>query len=218
MVPGPVPLSAALGELGEWTMDPCIKVPRDAWAGLTYCNFGLSNAPPDWMDRWQNLRQQLAVSDKSGPAWVAVVYVDWQAARTAADAIIDAAITIDACHGVLFDTWHKSGGARIDLSCKPHVDRVRDSGRFVALAGSVDAAVIRRLAPLAPDLFAVRGSACADGDRLGPIDAGKVMALAQPVEGAPSSTARGKHARNQANCGRIKPAPDAELNSTGTSS
>ena len=112
------------------------------------------------------------------PVWVAVVYIDWQAARAPdPDAIIDAAGAIDECRGVLFDTWDKSQRSGIDLAWKPVIDRVRDSGRFVALAGSLDVEAIGRLAPLAPDIFAVRGAACSGGDRLQSVDSRRVSVL-----------------------------------------
>ena len=62
------------------------------------------------------------------------------------------------------------------------IDRVRDSGRFVALAGSLDVEAIRRLAPLAPDIFAVAVPRVAGGDRLGPIDPERVSILARAAE------------------------------------
>jgi len=183
IVPPLMPVSVALGELADWPADHFGEVPRDAWTGLAYCKLGLSGAPHDWVDRWRHLRQRLAVSGSPFPAWVAVVYGDWQAAGAPApEAVIDAASEINTCRGVLFDTWDKSNGLGIDLSWKPHVDRVRASRRFVALAGSLDANAIRRLAPLAPDLFAVRSSACVGGDRLGPIDPKRVATLARAAE------------------------------------
>ncbi len=57
----------------------------------------------------------------------------------------------------------------------------RDCGRLVALAGSMDLEAIARLKAWHPDVFAVRGAACAAGDRLGPIDAGRVARLADAV-------------------------------------
>ena len=183
IVPQSIPMSVALGELTEWANGPAIEVPRGAWTGLAYCKLGLSGAPHDWVDRWQDLRQRLAVSASFFPAWVAVVYSDWQSAGAPApEAVIDAASAIDTCRGVLFDTWDKSSGLRIDLTWKPQVDRVQSSGRFVALAGSLDARAIRRLAALTPDIFAVRGSACAGGDRLGTIDPKRVSILARAAE------------------------------------
>jgi (5-formylfuran-3-yl)methyl phosphate synthase len=80
---------------------------------------------------------------------------------------------------VLFDTWDKTSGTRLDAKWKPQVDRVRDTGRFVALAGSLDIEAIERLAVLEPDIFAVRGAACAGGDRLRTIESQQVAVLAR---------------------------------------
>lgn len=183
VVPQSMPVSVALGELADWLADHAGEVPRGRWNGITYCKLGLSHAPDDWIDRWQNLRQHLTASGTRIPAWVAVVYVDWQAAGAPCpDAVIEAASKLAICHGILFDTWDKSNGLAIDLTWKPRVDRVRAAGRFVALAGSLDASAIRRLAPLAPEIFAVRGSACVDGDRLGPIDPRRVSILARAAK------------------------------------
>ena len=183
VLPPPIPVSVALGELNEWFDPDAVEIPRGAWMGVSFRKLGLSNAPPDWIDRWRDFRRRLAESACSGPAWVAVVYVDWQAARAPdPDAIIRAAGAINECRGVLFDTWAKRRCCGVDLTWKPLVDRVRDSGRFVALAGSLDVEAIGRLAPLEPDIFAVRGSACAGGDRLGQIDAERVSILARAAE------------------------------------
>ncbi len=176
----PIPVSVALGELNDWLAVDDFEISPGAWTGLAYCKLGLSNAPRDWIDRWRDLRQRLAESESSSPAWVAVVYIDWQAAqRTDPDAVIEAAGAIGECRGVLFDTWNKSLRPGLSLAWKPVVDRVRDSGRFVALAGSLNVEAIERLAQLAPDVFAVRGAACAGGDRLGPIDPQRVSVLAR---------------------------------------
>jgi (5-formylfuran-3-yl)methyl phosphate synthase len=179
-VPQKVPVSVALGELHEWSAARAGEVPSNAWSGLAFRKFGLAHAPPDWIDRWRSIRRLASEFRSATPAWVAVVYIDWQAACAPhPDSIIQAASTIEECQGVLFDTWDKSRGIGIDLAWQPQIDHVRDSGRFVALAGSLDADAIRRLAPLRPDIFAVRGSACARGDRLGPIDPDRVSVLAR---------------------------------------
>jgi uncharacterized protein (UPF0264 family) len=174
------PVSVALGELTEWLEANPGAIPPATGRGLDYCKLGLSNAPRDWIGRWREVRHRLAESAAFTPAWVAVVYIDWPAARAPEPAaIIQAAGTIDSCRGVLFDTWDKSRRSGIDLTWKPLVDQVRDSGRFVALAGSLDVAGIERLRALRPDIVAVRGAACAGGDRLGPIDPDRVTALAR---------------------------------------
>jgi uncharacterized protein (UPF0264 family) len=183
IVPARVAVSVALGELTTWLPWGAIDVPPGAFAGLAYCKLGLANAPPDWVNRWRDLRQRLAESESFAPAWVAVVYLDWRAARAPApEAVIDAANAIDTCAGVLFDTWDKTQSPGISLEWKPMVDRARASGRLVALAGSLNAEAIGRLASLHPDLFAVRGAACAGGDRMGSIDLQRVSALARAMD------------------------------------
>jgi len=178
VVPGPIPVSVALGELNDWSVAQPVEVPRGAWTGMAFRKLGLSGASADWIDRWRSLGRHLSNFASSGPAWVAVIYVDWQAARAPdPDAIIRALGAIDECRGVLFDTWDKSRCSGIDLTWEPHVERVRDSGRFVALAGSLDAEAIGRLARLRPDIFAVRGAACRGGDRLAAIDPERVARL-----------------------------------------
>src|SRR5207302_681578 len=118
---------------------------------------------PDWRDHWQSLRERLDVEEagrrgapSERPAWVAVVYLDWEAARAPEpDAIIRVASEIEDCAGVLFDTWDKSRRTGNDRNWERHIARVKESGRFVALAGSLDAEAIRRLRPLEPQVFAV---------------------------------------------------------------
>jgi uncharacterized protein (UPF0264 family) len=149
VVPAHVPVSVALGELNEWLSGTSFSIAPGAFAGLAYCKIGLAHAPGNWIDRWQELRARLAGSERFEPAWVAVVYLDWQAAHAPAPEAV--------------------------------IDRAREAGKFIALAGSLDVDAIRHLAPLQPHLFAVRGAACAGGDRLGPIDRERVAALARAV-------------------------------------
>jgi len=178
VVPEPIPVSVALGELGEWLSDESPDVPRSAWSGIGFCKLGLSNAPPDWSDRWRDLRRRLDDSTRAKLGWVAVVYMDWQSARAPdPDAVIGAAAEISKCRGVLFDTWDKSRGTRVDDTWKGKIARVRASGRFVALAGSLDTEAIARLAALEPDIFAVRGAACQGGNRHAAIDPERVVRL-----------------------------------------
>jgi len=180
VVPEPIPVSVALGELNEWYDREPPEVRRSSWSEIGFCKLGLSNAPPDWSDRWRDLRRRLGESTCPSLAWVAVVYIDWQSAGAPhPEAVIDAADEISECRGVLFDTWDKSRGTRVDDTWKGSIERVRASGRLVALAGSLDVEAIARLAALDPDIFAVRGAACRGGDRHAAIDPQRVARLVQ---------------------------------------
>ena len=178
-VPASVPVSVALGELIEWVDPP----KPDAWSGLAYRKLGLAGAGPDWSGRWAAIRGR-----SSGPSWVAVVYSDWtRAASPSPAAILDEALAIPECVGLLVDTWDKSQPGGLDLTWAPVFERARSAGRLVALAGRLDLDAIRRLAPLRPDLFAVRGAACLGGDRLATVDRDRVAALVEAAASAPLS-------------------------------
>jgi (5-formylfuran-3-yl)methyl phosphate synthase len=187
VVPPQIHLSVALGELNDWLNADDENVAARATAGISYCKLGLSYAPTDWFVRWRTLCKRWSECVSSPPAWVAVVYIDWRVARSPdPESIIRAAGEFDECQGVLFDTWDKRSGARLDETWKPQLDRVRERGRFVALAGSLDVEAIGRLAALKPDIFAVRGAACAGGDRLNTVDSRRVSDLAQIVGNVPA--------------------------------
>jgi (5-formylfuran-3-yl)methyl phosphate synthase len=173
-----IPVSVALGELHEWSNRPPGWVSPSAWAGIAFRKLGLSAAGSDWRERWRELRGR----SPAGPAWIAVVYADWERAEAPdPESLIDVAEQIDDCRGVLIDTWDKSRATLIDRSWQRPIDRIRESGRLVALAGRLDANAIARLRDLNPDIFAVRGAACQHGNRLGPIDTDRVAMLSRAI-------------------------------------
>ncbi len=186
-VPASIPVSVALGELHEWTEPGHVEIPVDPWAGIAFRKLGLSDAGANWIDRWRELRDRLAATAEGrpgstvlGPSWVAVVYIDWERAQAPdPDTVIQAAVEIEDCSGVLFDTWHKSGQQGVDRRWERRFARVHESGRFLALAGSLDIEAIRRLGHLEPEIFAVRGAACRGGDRRAGIDPERVARLVE---------------------------------------
>jgi uncharacterized protein (UPF0264 family) len=178
VVPGSIPVTVALGELKEWLSPDHVALSAASWRGIALYKIGLSHAGPDWRDQWNEIRPCLDDRWGASPARVAVVYLDWGRAQAPdPDAVVRAALEARDCQGVLFDTWDKSRRTRFDLSWRRHIASVRDSGRFVALAGSLDAEAIRRLRPLDPEVFAVRGAACRAGERGGVIDRQRVAEL-----------------------------------------
>ena len=166
-VPSMVPVSVALGELTDW-----IDTLAD-WTGVAYRKLGLAGAGGDWPARWAAIRD-----GSPGPPWVAVAYADWRIARAPTPhAVAEIALGVPECVGLLVDTWDKSRPGGLDATWAPLIARVKAAGRLVALAGRLDIESVRRLRPLDPDLFAVRGAACSGGDRLGTVDETRVAEL-----------------------------------------
>jgi uncharacterized protein (UPF0264 family) len=161
-VPDSIPISVALGELTDWFGPEAFDLHPESWAGISYCKLGLAGAPADWPRCWQDLRRRLSEHAVGRPSWVGVAYIDWRRAGSPPpEEIIQACLSVDECRGVLFDTWDKSHRATIDLTWKPWLDQVRDSGRFVALAGSladVDAEKVVRLVQAVSDSRRETGS------------------------------------------------------------
>ncbi len=183
-LPRAMPVSVALGELSEWQDALPHGLTSTSWEGIAYCKIGLAGASADWAERWRALGDRLAQWNSFRARWVSVVYLDWRSAGAPSpETVIAAAQSIEACDGILFDTWDKSRHTVIGPESTPLVALARDSGLFVALAGSIDVRAIERLANLDPDIFAVRGSACRDSDRLGCVDAERVAILAAAAHG-----------------------------------
>jgi uncharacterized protein (UPF0264 family) len=189
-LPSPAVVSVALGELREWSETWHAVPPPVYWKGIGFRKLGLAGAGPSWREHWLDLRQRIEEgSDPANPyippAWVAVVYLDWEAARAPEPgAVIDEAAEIKECRGVLFDTWDKTRRTAIDSTWRPWINRAREAGRFVALAGSLDESEIRRLRSFEPNIFAVRGAACRGGDRNAPIDPDRVARLVAAAGGS----------------------------------
>jgi uncharacterized protein (UPF0264 family) len=175
--------SAALGELNEWFTPEPPELSQWAGIGLAYVKIGLAHAGPTWRERWRILRDRISrngvLRRSPSPAWIAVVYADWQiACAPHPREVLHEALAAETCSGVLIDTYDKRAPSPLDASWNESIACVRDR-RSIALAGRIDVEAIKRLAPLEPDIIAVRGAACAAGDRLGVIDSERVARLAQ---------------------------------------
>lgn len=174
ILPSHVPLSLALGELGE-----ADSLERSLPDRVSYAKLGLASAGAGWIRKWNEIRSRLQSPHVN---WVAVAYSDWERADAPNPGeVLDAAIADDDCGVILVDTFQKSGASRLDLTWRPWVEKARAGGLKVALAGGLTREAIDRLRCLDPDWFAVRGSACKDGDRIGEIDRDQVAQLVQCV-------------------------------------
>jgi uncharacterized protein (UPF0264 family) len=188
-LPLTVTVSVALGDLEDWTGPDSAPISADCWSGIDLRKVGLARGGSAWRADWRRLRAHLCPAPHEGqlvahPSWVAVVYLDWGAAQAPDPlSVIGEAARIEDCRGVLFDTWDKSRRVEFDPNLGHWIRRVKDSGQFVALAGSLDEALIRRFVPLEPDIFAVRGAACRGGDRNASVETERVARLVEAAAG-----------------------------------
>lgn len=186
VVPTTISMSVALGELADWSTNADRFPPAGAWNGVGYAKMGLAGSGTDWLSDWKQIRSRLERELPAECSWVAVIYADWLAAESPSpDEVLSASLEDPRCRGVLVDTWSKRVRANIDPNeWRTRLGRVQDSGRFFAWAGGMDLSEIGRFIELglSPDVIAVRGAACRAGDRLGPIDAGRVARLREAAE------------------------------------
>ncbi len=172
VVGGRRPVSAALGELAE-----AAGADIDG-LGLAFVKWGLAGAAAGW----QTLLRRRAAA-WPGCTAVAVAYADWRSA--AAPSVEEVLAFARQTPGgvLLIDTWQKAPRRTLlDHLSLHEVGRLRrhcrEAGVRLALAGSLGPAEIEALLPLRPDWFAVRGAACAAGERDGAIAEDRVRALA----------------------------------------
>jgi uncharacterized protein (UPF0264 family) len=175
-VAGRAPVTAAAGELVD------IGSAGPSWfkmlKGVSLFKIGLAGCAlqSDWRERWKlNVESW---RDQVRP--VAVVYADWRAAQAIEPrTVLDAAVEF-GCAALLIDTWDKSRGDLFDHwpgnELAAFVEFAQQSGRIVALAGSLSALSFREAAAIGPDIVAVRGAAC-DGGRTGRVSRRLVAAL-----------------------------------------
>lgn len=167
-VRGRVPVSAAMGEWADYVPAP---IPQ----GLEYVKWGLARQPRDYS----------RIRDTVGVKPVLVAYADFMRCESPClSHLVETACTL--CFPTfLIDTGIKDGSRLLDWIKVDELMRVRErlraSGTKLALAGSLDEAVIDLLGPVQPDWFAVRGAACVGG-REGAISTERVRSLRQLIE------------------------------------
>jgi uncharacterized protein (UPF0264 family) len=154
-VAGRRPVSAALGEWRDWDG-------RALPAGLRYVKWGLAATEIDPARAVYELR----LADVA-PGRVLVAYADHgRAGSPDPDWLAERAAAL-GFSAFLIDSAVKDGSTLLDWVSPSALARIRyrlaDAGVPVALAGSLDEPAIRRLSPLGPDWFAVRGAACVGG-------------------------------------------------------
>jgi len=196
-VAGRRPVSAALGELE----DSAAAIPEVA--GLAFVKWGLAGwARKDWR---RALTKLIMGRTGRAPHVVIAAYADWECAQ--APPVDDVADFACARQGsvLLLDTHCKLPGVLtrertptlLDWLPAPWItalcQRCHDAGVRIALAGSLGQAEIETLLGAGPDWFAVRGAACARGQRGAEIETDRVSRLAKMIHHiAPLSPERGE--------------------------
>ena len=180
-VAGRVPVSVALGELGDES-----EVRPQLVPGASIAKLGLAGwrKREDWRKRW---RDAIAAWPDRVTA-VGVAYADWEFADAPAPQEIRAAAAAAGLRGVLIDTFQKRQGGLFKCWTEQELGRwvasLRELGMWSAVAGSLDARGIARAVSCSPDWVGVRTAAC-HGDRFGRVSSLHVAQLqAALCEGA----------------------------------
>lgn len=136
-------------------------------------------------------RRVSRVEPSSAPRLILAAYADYRRAQAPPPESVPALARSAGASGCLLDTAVKDGSCLLDWIEIPALARFvaacRAAGLLCALAGSLRAEHLTRVAALGPDLVGVRGAAC-DGDRVrGRVRAVKVAALAAALRSAPAA-------------------------------
>jgi (5-formylfuran-3-yl)methyl phosphate synthase len=178
VTPPHLPVSAALGD-GPFT--PAMAAARageSAASGAAFVKLGLRDTP--LVEASASLRAARA-SLTDGVRLVVAGFADFDRAGAPPPHDLPALAAAVGAHGCLLDTAVKDGRGLFhwleETELGAFVEACRARGLFSALAGSLRAEDLARLAPIGPDLVGVRGAACV-GDRVGgSVDAERVRAL-----------------------------------------
>jgi (5-formylfuran-3-yl)methyl phosphate synthase len=170
-LPAGVPLSVALGDPAD----------ARAVAGTLALLDGLGSAPPEVYlklglasaggfaaaEHLVGAVVEAASRASARPAVIVVAYADASAAGTPArDRLVRLAARAGST-GILLDTWAKDGRDLFRHVEGPALRRwvadAKQAGLLVALAGSLSAEGVRRVAGVPADVVGVRGAACVGG-------------------------------------------------------
>lgn len=166
-------VSAALGELLD---DPALPP-----TPLSFVKFGLAGCRnrADWGTKVATLVERVQ-SEAHTPVIAAYADAELAQAPPVGD-VLDAARRYRA-KGILLDTYRKATGTLLDwLTLDAIIDMCRTAraaGLQIALAGSLGAREIPIVRRARPDFIAVRGAACAGGERQKTISVSRVQLLA----------------------------------------
>ena len=180
------PVSIALGELTDGRQSDGLDLP--GLTGIRWAKIGLAGCAdwPGWREAWLALRESVTRATGGETRLVAAAYADFGRAHAPEPAtVFELAAERESASVLLIDTWGKDGRGLLDWVAIDELaalsDRCRENGLRLALAGSLNEVTILDLRPVHPDILAVRGAACRDGQRDGTVDVARVRRLTECV-------------------------------------
>ncbi len=186
------PLSVALGELVDWInpsmekqeLRAVLKRVRPAFLKMGLA--GVCQPGRDWKTLLDGCRDQFPATS----LWVAVAYADhdralspspWDVARYAID---------HGCAGLLIDTFRKDGTNLCHWLNHEQLIELRsitaNARIFMAIAGRVTEDDLPELLDVSPEIVAVRGAVCEDGDRNRSVCEDRVRSFRKLLNGEPT--------------------------------
>ena len=181
-----IPVSAALGELADLRRLGH-AAPSPFPGPVDYVKVGLAGCggDPAWRDAFYDLQDRF--DDEAcnphayGPRWIAVAYVDREAANSPPlEEILRHAIDAN-CYGLLFDTYSKGAGRLTDYlgaaELAEWIARAHERELFVACAGRLTLEQLPEVVAADPDIVAIRSAGCRGSDRMAAIDAEAVRSV-----------------------------------------
>jgi (5-formylfuran-3-yl)methyl phosphate synthase len=184
VVAGRAPISAALGELLDWSNSTASELL--SIDGISYFKLGLSLCRGrSWRRQWHSVREHV---EPAGGKLIAVIYADGAAASSPSSDEVSRVAREARCDWILVDTYDKSSGALTDLlSCadlRALLGANLAYGLKPVVAGRLTQEAITELPLELIDMIAVRGAAC-EGGRAGMVCRERVAALKQLLATAP---------------------------------
>lgn len=192
-VPGEVPLSVALGEAhSDAAVAATIAaLPLRRRRAPVYLKLGLSPGAAANLRGLFGSAVQAAARHPARPHLIAVEYADWEPHLFSPTQVREAASAAGAT-GILVDTSTKDGRTLFawwsETRLRAWIDAAHAGGLSAAVAGSLGAGELTRMAGLGPDVVGVRGAACAGG-RSGAVQADRVRLLRAALTGESEAAA-----------------------------
>jgi hypothetical protein len=186
--PSHLPVSAALGD-GPFTPAAAATLAGEAaGSGAVYVKLGLRGTS---LGAAATSLRAARAHLPAGACLVVAGFADFERVGAPSPVELPVLAAAAGAEGCLLDTAVKDGRGLFhwlgEAELLAFVEACRAHGLFSALAGSLRAEDLARLAPIGPDLVGVRGAACV-GDRVGGrVDAERVRALVRARGGRPTA-------------------------------